>query len=349
MSEKPRTYKDAGVDLEKGEESTRRIKKLVKTTFSEDVLTDVGLFGGLFNFDKSKYRSPVLVSSADGVGTKLKLAFMTGVHNTIGQCLVNHCVNDILSQGARPLFFLDYFATGKLEPETVEQVIEGLSTACRENGCALIGGETAEMPDFYDGEEYDLAGFVVGVVERDKIIDGTQVREGDILLSLPSSGLHTNGYTLARDIAFKHLGHKASDYIDELGKTIGEALLEVHLSYLDPVSALLDRDCLSGLAHITGGGLEGNVSRIVPDSLSAEIDVTVWEPLPIFRYLQKGGNVDLAEMYRVFNMSAGMILFVPEEKTAEAEEILKNKDQPYYTVGRVRKGDKKVILKGLKA
>ncbi len=347
MEKKGRTYKDAGVNLEAAEESTRRIKKLVKNTFTPGVLTEVGLFGGLFELDKTAYKNPVLVSSADGVGTKLKLAFETGTHNTVGQCLVNHCVDDILSQGARPLFFLDYFATGKLEPDTVSGVIEGFAKACAQNGCALIGGETAEMADFYSEGEYDLAGFIVGIVEKDKILDGTQVREGDILLGLPSSGLHTNGYTLARDIVFNVIGHNADDYVEELGKTIGEALLEIHISYLDPVSALLDEGLLSGIAHITGGGMEGNVSRIVPEGLSVRIDVTTWDPLPIFKYLRRHGNVDAHEMYRVFNMGVGMVLFVPEEKRKQAEDLLNKKGQEYYKIGEVTTGGKLVTLEGL--
>ncbi|MBN2135370.1 MAG: phosphoribosylformylglycinamidine cyclo-ligase [Acidobacteria bacterium] len=341
------TYKDAGVNLEAAEESTDRIKKLVRRTFNKNVITDVGLFGGLFNFEKDKYKEPVLVSSADGVGTKLKIAFMSDRHNTVGQCLVNHCVDDILSQGARPLFFLDYFATGKLEPDVIAGVVEGLALACEQNGCALVGGETAEMPDFYTEGEYDIAGFIVGVVDREKIIDGSKLAEGDVIFGLPSTGFHTNGYSLARKIFFDKLGHKVDDYLEETGKTVGETLLEVHKSYLKTVSPLLDKDLVHGIAHITGGGLEGNVQRIIPDGLTAEIETNSWKTLPVFDYIEKKGGIKRVEMFRVFNMGIGMTVFVPEKAVADAKQILNDMSQEFYIIGSMKKGAKKVTLKGI--
>jgi phosphoribosylformylglycinamidine cyclo-ligase len=342
-----RTYKDSGVDIDAADRAKAEIKRLVRRTFNENVLTDVGLFGGLFKFDKDAYYSPVLVSSADGVGTKLKIAFMTGRHNTVGQCLVNHCVNDILAQGARPLFFLDYIASGKLVPETVASIVEGLATACEENGCALIGGETAEMPGFYKNEEYDLAGFIIGVVEQDKIINGSTIREGNMMIGLPSNGLHTNGYSLARKVFFDDLKLKVDDNVPEIGRTVGQELLQVHKSYLKPVGRLLEDQLVTGIAHITGGGFEGNISRVMPAGLTAEVDTKSWEPLPVFSFIRKKGRIAPEEMYRVFNMGIGMVIIMREESLERAGKLLREEGSDFKLIGRVIKGEKPVRLLGI--
>src|ERR1700704_5965830 len=261
---KPTTYADAGVDIDAANRATEKIKELARATFNQRTLSDIGSFGGMFDGAFPGMRQPVLVASADGVGTKLKIAFATGIHNTIGRDLVNHCVNDILVQGARPLFFLDYIATGKLSPDVVAAIIEGVANGCRENSCVLLGGETAEMPGFYQQGEYDIAGFIVGVVDREKVIDGKRIAEGDVLLALPAAGLHTNGYSLARKLFLSVAGHKVESHLPELGMTVGAALLQPHLSYLRPLQALLDTGKIKGLAHITGGGVTDNIPRILP-------------------------------------------------------------------------------------
>jgi phosphoribosylformylglycinamidine cyclo-ligase len=301
-------YKAAGVDIDAGNETVRRIKSLARSTFTPGVLSEIGSFGGLFRLDRDRYQEPVLVSSADGVGTKLKVAFMTGRHDTVGADLVNHCVNDILVQGAEPLFFLDYLATGKLSPAVAEQVVVGVARACRENGCALIGGETAEMPGFYADGEYDIAGFIVGAVDKARVIDGRSVLPGDVLIGLPSAGLHTNGYSLARHVFFEQAGWKADTVVPELGLTIGDALLAPHRSYLNVVRPLVDRDLVKGLAHITGGGLTENLPRTLPDGCAAEIDVQSWSIPPIFRLIEQMGPVPRDEMFRAFNMGVGMVI-----------------------------------------
>jgi phosphoribosylformylglycinamidine cyclo-ligase len=301
-------YKGAGVDIDAGNETVRRIKSIARATFTSGVLSDIGSFGGLFRLDRERYQEPVLVSSADGVGTKLKIAFMTGRHDTVGADLVNHCVNDILVQGAEPLFFLDYLATGRLLPAVAEQVITGIARACLENGCALIGGETAEMPGFYADGEYDLAGFIVGVVEKSKVIDGLAVLPGDVLIALPSAGLHTNGYSLARRVFFEAAGWKADTFVGELGMTIGEALLAPHRSYLDIVRPLIERDLVKGLAHITGGGITENLPRTLPEGCAAEIDLQSWSIPPMFRLLQLHGAIPPEEMFRAFNMGVGLVI-----------------------------------------
>ena len=301
-------YRQAGVDIDAGNETVRRIKSLARATFTPAVLSDLGSFGGLFKLDCSAYMEPVLVSSADGVGTKLRVAFMTGRHDTVGADLVNHCVNDILVQGARPLFFLDYLATGQLSPAIAEQVIAGMAQGCRENGCALIGGETAEMPGFYGDGEYDIAGFIVGVVERTRIIDGTQVAPGDSLIALPSTGLHTNGYSLARRILFERNGLAHDTVIPEIGATVGEALLAPHRSYLSTLLPLLDTGVVKGLAHITGGGITENLPRILPEGCSASVQLNSWTVPPVFSLLQKLGSIAMPEMFRTFNMGVGMIV-----------------------------------------
>jgi phosphoribosylformylglycinamidine cyclo-ligase len=300
-------YRQAGVDIDAGNEAVRRIKALARSTYTPGVLAGVGSFGGLFALDRT-LQDPVLVASADGVGTKLKLAFMTGVHDTIGQDLVNHCVNDILVQGARPLFFLDYLATGKLAPDVAEQIVRGVSIACRENGCALLGGETAEMPGFYAEGEYDVAGFIVGVVERAKIVDGRTIEKGDVLIGLPSTGLHTNGYSLARRIVFDVLKLDVDAHVPELGETVAQALMRPHRSYLREIEPLLSRDLIKGMAHITGGGLTENVPRTLPDGLGFEIDRRSWEVPAVFRWLCAAGGLDEAESFRALNMGVGLVL-----------------------------------------
>jgi len=300
-------YRAAGVDIDAGNETVRRIKALARATYTPGVVSGVGSFGGLFALD-SAIESPVLVASADGVGTKLKVAFLAGVHETIGADLVNHCVNDILVQGARPLFFLDYLATGRLAPDVAEQVVRGMSEACRANGCALLGGETAEMPGFYAPGEYDVAGFIVGVVSRSKIVDGRGVVPGDALIALPSSGLHTNGYSLARRIAFDVLKLGVDSEVEELGETVGQALLRPHRSYLHEVLPVLDKGWIKGMAHITGGGITENLPRTLPDGCGFSLDRQSWAIPPLFAWLQRAGQLDDAEMFRTFNMGVGLIL-----------------------------------------
>jgi phosphoribosylformylglycinamidine cyclo-ligase len=301
-------YKTAGVDIDAGNETVRRIRSLARSTFTPGVLSEIGSFGGLFALDREKYREPVLVSSADGVGTKLKVAFMTGRHDTVGADLVNHCVNDILVQGAEPLFFLDYLATGRLSPDVAEQVVSGVARGCRENGCALIGGETAEMPGFYADGEYDIAGFIVGVVEQSSVIDGRGMLPGDVLIGLASAGLHTNGYSLARRVLFDVAGWTPDTKVPSLGTTVGEALLAPHRSYLSIVRPLIERHYVKGLAHITGGGMTENLPRILPDGCAAEIDRHAWTVPPIFGLLQERGGITQDEMFRAFNMGIGLVI-----------------------------------------
>jgi phosphoribosylformylglycinamidine cyclo-ligase len=300
-------YKSAGVDIDAGNETVKRIRSLARRTFTPGVLSDIGSFGGLFRLG-DRYKDPVLVSSTDGVGTKLRIAFITGRHDTIGADLVNHCVNDILVQGAEPLFFLDYLSTGRLAPDVAEQVITGVARACTQNGCALIGGETAEMPGFYADGEYDLAGFIVGAAEKTKIIDGRTIVPGDVLIGLPSSGLHTNGYSLARRVFFELAQWKVDKFVRDLGVTLGEALLAPHRSYLPFVRPLLEQNYVRGLAHITGGGITENLPRVLPGGCAAEIDRRAWPVPPIFRMLQQHGRIPDDEMLRTFNMGIGMIV-----------------------------------------
>jgi phosphoribosylformylglycinamidine cyclo-ligase len=303
-------YKNAGVDIDAGHEVVRRIKGLARATFTPGVLSELGSFGGLFHLGDRGLRDPVLVSSADGVGTKLRVAFMSGIHNTIGADLVNHCVNDILVQGAQPLFFLDYLATGRLDPDVAVQVVTGLARACRENGCALLGGETAEMPGFYADGEYDVAGFIVGAVERGRLIDGRRIVAGDVLVGLPSSGLHTNGYSLARTIVFDRLRLGVHDRVPELGTTVADALLATHRSYLPIIRPLLDDDRIKGMAHITGGGITDNLPRVLPAGTHAIVGQGSWDVPPIFRWLERSGAVPREDMLRTFNMGIGLILVV---------------------------------------
>jgi len=331
-------YKSSGVDIDAGEEAVRRIRTLARSTFTPGVLSEIGSFGGLFRLGASSYRDPVLVASADGVGTKLKVAFMTGRHDTVGGDLVNHCVNDILVQGAAPLFFLDYLATGRLSPSTAEQIVGGMAEACRENGCALLGGETAEMPGFYADGEYDLAGFIVGIVERDRVIDGRSIEPGDVLLGLRSSGAHTNGYSLARRIVFEQLGLTADSLVNELGMTIGEALLAPHRSYRSLLAPLLEGGRIKGLAHITGGGVTDNLPRILPRGTGAEIATGSWEVPPLFRYLQEAGRVPEEDMRRTFNMGVGMILACAPGDAGDLSRLLREKGEDAWVLGRVVSG-----------
>jgi phosphoribosylformylglycinamidine cyclo-ligase len=301
-------YKQAGVDIDAGNEVVRRIRSMARGTFTPGVLSEIGLFGGLFRLNTTGISDPVLVASADGVGTKLRLAFLTGIHRTIGIDLVNHCVNDILVQGAQPLFFLDYLATGRLDPDVAVQVVEGLSTACRANGCALLGGETAEMPGFYADGEYDVAGFIVGAVARDRLIDGSAITPGDALIGVPSSGLHTNGYSLARRIVFDVAGLRVDSHVAELGTTVGAALLEPHRSYLPLIRPLLPSGLIKGMAHITGGGITDNLPRILPKGTAARLDRSAWQVPPLFQWLQRTGTVPDDDMLRTFNMGIGLII-----------------------------------------
>jgi phosphoribosylformylglycinamidine cyclo-ligase len=338
---KPISYSDAGVSIDKANEAVAKIKDFAKSTFNARTLTEIGSFGGMFSAAFPEMREPILVASADGVGTKLKIAFDTGIHDTIGQDLVNHCVNDILVQGARPLFFLDYFATGNLAPEITASVVEGISVACRENGCVLLGGETAEMPGFYADGEYDLAGFIVGVVDKSKVIDGKNIAAGDVVLGLPSSGLQTNGYSLARKLFFEIGGYKTDSYVEELGETVGESLLKTHASFLKPLENLLDSGRIKGLAHITGGGFLENIPRILPENVSVEIRRGTWRELPVFGLMQKLGNVAESEMFRTFNMGIGMILICAETD----KDFLKNNLGVCFEIGRVIEGNKEVVIK----
>ncbi len=333
------TYAAAGVDIAAGDSAKERIKALAKTTATRGVLGGVGGVGGLFQLDLKRFPDPVLVSSTDGVGTKLKLAFQLGVHNTVGADLVNHCVNDIAVQGATPLFFLDYLATGRLAPEVIEQVVSGIAEACRANGCALIGGETAQMPGFYADGEYDLAGTIVGAVSREKLITGAAIKPGDLLLGLPSTGLHTNGYSLARKLFFEVTGYEPGQKISALKGKAGATLMRTHRSYLQPMQALAKAGAVAGMAHITGGGITENLPRILPGGVAAEVALGSWPVLPVFTHLQQLGSVAEDEMLRTFNMGIGLICVVPKAKLKRAETILAKLGEPFYRIGQVVAGD----------
>ncbi|HEX8090786.1 MAG TPA: phosphoribosylformylglycinamidine cyclo-ligase [Blastocatellia bacterium] len=338
------SYRDAGVDIDAANDAVDRIKRLARSTFTPNVMTEIGSFGGMYRAEFGGISEPVLVSSADGVGTKLRVAFQAGVHNTVGYDLVCHCVNDILVQGARPLFFLDYIAAGRLVPETVAAVIEGLARGCREAGCALIGGETAEMPGFYDEGEYDIAGFIVGVVDRSHIINGSGIRAGDLLIGLPSAGLHTNGYSLARKLFFEVAGYGPDTYVDELGCAAAEELLKPHRSYLAALDGLLDAGTIKGLAHITGGGLLENIPRILPEGAAVEINSGSWPVLPVYNLLARIGNVPEREMYRTFNMGIGMVVVVSPDDADEVRLYLDGRGEAHYDIGRVVEGAKGVSI-----
>jgi phosphoribosylformylglycinamidine cyclo-ligase len=333
-------YRQAGVDIDAGNETVRRIKSLARATFTPGVLSDIGSFGGLFRLDRDRFPDPVLVSSADGVGTKLKVAFLTGRHNTVGADLVNHCINDILVQGARPLFFLDYLATGRLSPDVAEQIVSGIAAACLEHGCALIGGETAEMPGFYADGEYDIAGFIVGAVDRAKLVNGRSIAPGDVLIGLPSTGLHTNGYSLARRVMFDIAGLGAGTFVPELDATAGDALLAPHRCYLPVVAPLLDRGLVKGLAHITGGGITENLPRILPEGCGAAVDSTAWIVPPIFRFIQERGRIGREEMFRTFNMGVGLIVVCAAETAGRVLDTIVEAGEPHpVRLGIVLAGD----------
>ena len=332
-------YADAGVDIAVADDAKQRIRHHASRTFNSAVLGGIGGFGALYALDAKKYKAPVLVSSADGVGTKLKIAMAMGVHSTVGGDLVNHCINDILVQGAAPLFFLDYLAMGKLEPEVVEQLVEGMSRSCKKAGCALIGGETAEMPGFYAPGEYDLAGFIVGIVERSKLLNGKSVKPGDALIALPSSGLHTNGYSLARKLVFEVAGLKPDAYVAEVNNKIGAELLKPHLCYAPALQDILSRGWVSALAHITGGGIPGNLPRVLPNGVRAHIDLDSWPVPAIFKYLAHLGKIETDELLQSFNMGVGMILVVPPANVKSVEADLKKRREKFFLIGRIERSD----------
>ncbi|WP_371380693.1 phosphoribosylformylglycinamidine cyclo-ligase [Sporomusa aerivorans] len=339
------TYRDAGVDIDAGNKAVELMKRHVRSTYRPEVLGDIGGFGGLFALNAGKYRQPVLVSGTDGVGTKLKIAFMADKHDTIGQDGVAMCVNDILVQGAEPLFFLDYLAVGKLEPEKVASIVSGVAMACRESGCALIGGETAEMAGFYPDGEYDIAGFAVGVVDRDKIITGEKIKPGDVLIGLPSSGIHSNGYSLVRKICFEVKQFSVDSYIPELGRTLGQELLEPTRLYPKTCMPLIEKFDIHGMVHITGGGFYDNIPRVLPSGCGVEVDTTAWPEPPVFGLLKEWGGVPKAEMYRTFNMGIGMILILAAEDVPAIQAELADRNEKAYIIGKVTAGERQVELR----
>jgi phosphoribosylformylglycinamidine cyclo-ligase len=336
------TYADSGVDIERAERAKQRIKYLAHRTFTKGVISEIGGFGGLFAIDKKKFRDPVLVSSVDGVGTKLKVAFMMNLHHTVGADLVNHCVNDIVVQGATPLFFLDYLATGVLDPSVVEKVVEGIAEACRHNNCALIGGETAQMPGFYANGEYDLAGFVLGIVDRPKLITGEEVKVGDVLVGLASNGLHTNGYSLARKLFFEVARYTPETYVNQIKNKAGNELMRPHKSYWPLLRRLLSTGLVHGMAHITGGGITDNLPRVLPKGTAAVLELGSWPVPPVFTHLQQIGKVPAEEMRRTFNMGMGMVLVVPAAKYKRVEMLIEKCGEKSYLIGRIVRGDRKV-------
>jgi phosphoribosylformylglycinamidine cyclo-ligase len=330
-------YADAGVNIAVADDAKQRIRHHASRTFTPGVLGGIGSFGALFALDRKKWKEPVLVSSADGVGTKLKVAMAMGVHSTVGGDLVNHCINDILVQGAEPLFFLDYLAMGKLDPQVVEQLVEGMSRSCRKAGCALIGGETAEMPGFYPPGEYDLAGFIVGAVERRKLLTGKSVQPGDTLIALPSAGLHTNGYSLARKLVFGVAKLKPDTYVAEIGNKIGAELLKPHRAYWPLLKNILSRGWVSSMAHITGGGITGNLPRAMPKNVQAVVELGSWPVLPIFRYLAQLGKIEPEELLKTFNLGVGMILIVPAKFVSRVESELRRRREKFHLIGRIER------------
>jgi phosphoribosylformylglycinamidine cyclo-ligase len=336
------TYADAGVDISAADHAKDRIKFLAQKTFNRNVLGGIGGFGALFRLDLQRWKNPILVSSADGVGTKLKVAFELGLHQSVGVDLVNHCVNDIAVQGATPLFFLDYLASGKLDPEVTETVVSGLAEGCRANGCVLIGGETAQMPGFYSNGEYDLAGFIVGAVDRDKMVTGATIKAGDVLIGLPSTGLHTNGYSLARKLLFQVAGYKPSQYVSAIKEKAGIELLKTHRSYLHVIQKLVSAGLTNGMAHITGGGITENLPRILPKNVTAQIEIGSWPVLPIFEHLRELGKVSQEEMLRTFNMGIGLIAAIPAAKFTRAKNLLDRAEEKFFVVGRIVKGERRV-------
>jgi len=342
-------YADAGVDISVAEQAKRRIAAMAGKTFRRGVLAPIGGFGSLFQLDRQRWRDPVLVASCDGVGTKLKVAFATGIHSTVGADILHHCVDDILTQGAEPLFFLDYIAMGKLDPRVIEQVIEGMSRAAKQVGCSLIGGETAEMPDVYAPGEYDLAGFIVGVVERRKMLDPRRVRPGDVLLGLASTGLHTNGYSLARKLVFGVAKLGPDSYVAEIGNKIGAELLKPHRCYWPLLKNVLARGWVASMAHITGGGITANLPRALPRNVRAIVELGSWPVLPIFRFLAQLGRMERDELLRTFNLGVGMILVVPARDISRVESELKRRREKFFLIGRIERaarGKPTVIYSG---
>lgn len=335
-------YRDAGVDVDAANRAYAGIRDLVQSTFDSRVLTDFGTFSGLYRPGFGQLERPVLVSSADGVGTKLKIAFLTGMHGTVGMDLVAHCTNDILVHGARPLFFLDYIATGRLEPQVVREVVRGLVKGCKEAGCVLLGGETAEMPDFYQEGEYDLAGFIVGMAEESRVPNKGRVRNRDLLVGLPSSGIHTNGYSLVRKLFFEQERMSVDSYVEPLGRTLGEELLIPHRNYLPPLRKLVGQDALHAVAHITGGGITDNLARVLPPALDARVLRGSWDDLPVFRLIQELGRVEEAEMHRTFNMGLGMILVVDRDGIDSVARELEGAGEGYVLIGEIGEGEGKV-------
>lgn len=333
-------YSDAGVDIDVADVAMAQIKSHVKSTFNSQVLANFGQFGGLFTLSGLNYQEPVLVASTDGVGTKLKIGLALGDYVSPGMDIVNHCVDDILVQGAKPLFFLDYFATGKLKPDVLEGVVSGIAQACRANGAALLGGETAEMPGIYHQDDFDLAGTIIGIVEKDHIITGSDIQEGDIVLGLKSSGLHTNGYSLARKILLEHAQLNLNTVIEELGTTLGKALVAPHRSYLKPIQDLIPQKIIKGLVHITGGGFQGNIPRILPEGLICNIDLAAWQVPPLFRLMQKLGQVDLMEMLRTFNMGIGLLIMVRPDEAAKVRAHLESHHEEVFSMGSISKQSK---------
>ncbi len=340
--EKGLTYADAGVDIDAGAEAVELMKQHVKRTFRPEVLTELGGFGGLFSLNTTRYKNPVLVSGTDGVGTKLMVAFKMDKHDTIGIDAVAMCANDILVQGAEPLFFLDYLAVGRLVPEKVADIVKGIAEGCRQAGCALIGGETAEMPGFYPPDEYDVAGFVVGVVDRDKIINGSRIGVGDAVIGLPSSGLHSNGYSLARKVLLEVSGYQMDTYVEELGRTVGEEMLEPTRIYVRQLLPLMEKYEIRGMAHITGGGLTENIPRILPQGKKVVLDPKSWPEKPVFKLIQHIGRVETAEMNKTFNMGIGMVIVVPRDQAASMLEDLEANGEKAYLIGRVEEGKSEV-------
>jgi len=344
MTEESATYKSAGVDIEAGDEAVFRIKQCVQETFNANVLTDIGAFGGMFRASFGEMTDPVLVSSIDSVGTKVKVAAMMSKYDTIGVDLVNHCVNDILAQGARPLFFLDYFASAKLVPETVEQVVKGMAAACKDAGCALVGGETAEMPGVYCEGELDLAGCIVGVVDRPSVIDGSKVQQGDVLVGIASSGLHTNGYSLVRKVFFEDNDYKVDQYVPELGAILGDVLLTPHKCYLKPVMAVLAEFDVHAMAHLTGGGFYSNIPRVLPIDCQATVERRYWGVPPIFTLVQDRGNIETTEMHRTFNMGIGFVLIVANHRGMDVVAKLQECGETAFIIGEVHKGGREVTV-----
>ncbi|HIU96409.1 MAG TPA: phosphoribosylformylglycinamidine cyclo-ligase [Candidatus Copromorpha excrementipullorum] len=339
------TYKDAGVDTKEGERAVSLMKEHVKKTFNENVLTGLGSFGSLFSLDVAGMKQPVLVSGTDGVGTKLKIAFMMNKHDTVGIDCVAMCVNDVLCQGAKPLFFLDYIATGKVRAEKIADIVKGIADGCSQSGSALVGGETAEMPDFYGEGEYDMAGFSVGIVDKERIITGERIAAGDRIIGIPSSGIHSNGYSLVRKVFFEKMKMGVDEYVDELGQTLGEALLTPTKIYANACGAVLPKFDVKGIVHITGGGFFENIPRILPDDTAAVIDTDAWQIPPIFTYIEKCGNIDRKEMFSTYNMGIGMMMVVDADDAAGVVEALKAAGENAAVIGEIRqRTDDSVVL-----